>query len=737
VKQIDRNWPLRVKTSGVKEREAISSSDEFSSASAHSDDASSKKKKKSSGGPLPGFTGSSVTKMGTPNSHNSPSFRRKSKGSISRPPSTASPQSVDGHRSHRYPSLDDRLSMRDSLPDSRVQSSDESPISQNGEALVMAEPRVPSPPKNERLEQLVSSSFVPPKSSPASGVSSPRYRSKKVERGIQAKCTSTTREVQTGVFTKTAETMTSVEMKDAQTQKKLRKPKVSHFTHQFNGLKRSQAVQVERKMVSTGSQWSDGEHNQAVKKNKKLAKSFEFRQAVEQYRQVHTGRMADSILRRLHDHQKQGQLCDLTISIGGDEEPVRCHKHIVAMVSDVIQIEAMEKEEIFLSNISKDTLTQLIDYCYTAMIGPFVSKEQIEAVCDGIKKLKIRQLDMVVDQLQTGLQNGNDFFHSAISGTELISSDIITAAMMGQAIPTIQSSAGLIDLFDENGVNFDLQQDELTPEEEPEKPFEDLKTTSRVNLPFKKRIVQQDTPSDTDSDVEPPMVKNRPQRKPATPKTAPPVGRPRGRPRLTDKVDTPVRREAKVPKKRNLSDQNRENESASKVPRKSRRSLKEVKVEKDDSDTPMSVLDSLSEAEQPEKTQKPRRSRTPTIKPCSVTIEDKDTVKMMPASEKAKNTLKADNKATPKATPKVERTSKVEKVIKVEPKTPKEKPTPKKRKSVRMIPDTPMCPWNENDNVKENLALTNRSEFHAKTGHRFQCVYLANQSVKSEQKTED
>ena len=102
-------------------------------------------------GPLPGFTGSSVTKMGTPNSHNSPSLhhRRKSKGSISRPPSTASPQSVDGHRSHRYPSLDDRLSMRDSLPDSRVQSSDESPVSQNGETLVMAEPQLPSPPKNE------------------------------------------------------------------------------------------------------------------------------------------------------------------------------------------------------------------------------------------------------------------------------------------------------------------------------------------------------------------------------------------------------------------------------------------------------------------------------------------------------------------------------------------------------------------------------------------------------------
>ena len=72
---------------------------------------------------------------------------------------------------------------------------------------------------------------------------------------------------------------------------------------------------------------------------------------------------------------------DLTISIGSDEEPVRCHKHIVAMVSDVIQVEAMEKEEIFLSNISKDTLTQLIDYCYTAMIGPFVSKEQVSFRC--------------------------------------------------------------------------------------------------------------------------------------------------------------------------------------------------------------------------------------------------------------------------------------------------------------------------------------------------------------------
>ena len=61
---------------------------------------------------------------------------------------------------------------------------------------------------------------------------------------------------------------------------------------------------------------------------------------------------------------------------------------------------------------------------------------QIEAVCDGVKKLKIRQLDMVVEKLRAGLATGQDYFHSAISGTELISSDIITAAMMGQAIPS-------------------------------------------------------------------------------------------------------------------------------------------------------------------------------------------------------------------------------------------------------------------------------------------------------------
>ena len=100
---------------------------------------------------------------------------------------------------------------------------------------------------------------------------------------------------------------------------------------------------------------------------------------------------------------------------------------------------------------------------------------------------------MVVEKLRAGLATGQDYFHSAISGTELISSDIITAAMMGQAIPsqlqsryyfdlnhllTIIFSAGLIDLFDENG--FEMPQDsELTPDEEV--PEIELDMVSSVN----------------------------------------------------------------------------------------------------------------------------------------------------------------------------------------------------------------------------------------------------------------
>ena len=104
-----------------------------------------------------------------------------------------------------------------------------------------------------------------------------------------------------------------------------------------------------------------------------------------------------------------------------------------------------------------------------------------------------------------------------------------------------------------------------------------------MNLPFKKRIVQQDTPSDTDSDsVEPPPKSvvpilttpkprpvGRPPKsatpKPVTPKATPkrnqtpataPVGRPRGRPRLSE--SNSVSKTPKLPKKRNLSDQHQE-----------------------------------------------------------------------------------------------------------------------------------------------------------------------------------
>ena len=72
---------------------------------------------------------------------------------------------------------------------------------------------------------------------------------------------------------------------------------------------------------------------------------------------------------------------DLTISLGHNEsDKVRCHKHIVAMVSDVIQAESVMKDEIIFSNIKRDILSQLIDYCYTQMIGPFVDKVHVRNV---------------------------------------------------------------------------------------------------------------------------------------------------------------------------------------------------------------------------------------------------------------------------------------------------------------------------------------------------------------------
>ena len=108
--------------------------------------------------------------------------------------------------------------------------------------------------------------------------------------------------------------------------------------------------------------------------------------------------MADSILRRLHEHQKQNEFCgkseivgifhrwfilslDLTISVGAEIEKVRCHKFIVAMVSDVIQSESVMKDEIIFTNIKKDILQEIIDYCYTQMIGPFVNKSHVSFDC--------------------------------------------------------------------------------------------------------------------------------------------------------------------------------------------------------------------------------------------------------------------------------------------------------------------------------------------------------------------
>ena len=54
------------------------------------------------------------------------------------------------------------------------------------------------------------------------------------ERGVQVKASSTTRAIQTGKFTRETSTETTpVETRDKSTQKKLRKPKVCNFGHQF------------------------------------------------------------------------------------------------------------------------------------------------------------------------------------------------------------------------------------------------------------------------------------------------------------------------------------------------------------------------------------------------------------------------------------------------------------------------------------------------------------------------
>ena len=67
----------------------------------------------------------------------------------------------------------------------------------------------------------------------------------------------------------------------------------------------------------------------------------------------------------------------MKISVGTDIEKVCCHKFIVAMVSDVIQSESVMKDEIIITNIKKDILQEIIDYCYKQMIGPFVNKSHV------------------------------------------------------------------------------------------------------------------------------------------------------------------------------------------------------------------------------------------------------------------------------------------------------------------------------------------------------------------------
>ena len=131
-----------------------------------------------------------------------------------------------------------------------------------------------------------------------------------VEAAIQCKTSSTTRFVQTGQFTKTAETMTSVSTRDASTQKKLRRPKQVHFTQQFQPSRRTTSTQSDMKSVTTtGTQWKEKDSEIATKKDKKFSQECTFRNAIATITGSNCSRMADSILRRLHEHQKQNEFC--------------------------------------------------------------------------------------------------------------------------------------------------------------------------------------------------------------------------------------------------------------------------------------------------------------------------------------------------------------------------------------------------------------------------------------------
>ena len=64
----------------------------------------------------------------------------------------------------------------------------------------------------------------------------------------------------------------------------------------------------------------------------------------------------------------------------------------------------------------------------------------MEELLSGITKLKIRSLDFVVSRIGEGLKLEKDYIGYAISGTELISAETVTAAMIGHSLPPIPPS---------------------------------------------------------------------------------------------------------------------------------------------------------------------------------------------------------------------------------------------------------------------------------------------------------
>lgn len=824
IKTIDHNWPVRVRNNQNREA-AASSSDEFSDDS-RSDDAVDKRASKSDRSNEPvltsGQTGGTIkaikdamthTLVNTPNStrstaENSP--KRKS-----RPPSnvgTSPRSSIDG-RVHRIQSLDERVS---SLSGSRNHSdaSDTSFDNANLFIDVDANLAINSPHNSKNANRF--RDFVPPNATarfdspvgrsnrgslPGSTVSSPRNSicrgvesipigQNKVEACVQVKPVTTTRLVQTGHFTKTAETMTEVAKRDVSTQKKLRKPKQVHFTQQFLGPgKRTIFVQTEISgQKSVGVQWKEKDQASAAKIDEKFSKKFEFRNAVASFQSVNCSRMADSILRRLHEHQKQNEFCDLTISLGSEFEKVRCHKYIVAMVSDVIQSESVMKDEIIFTNIKLSILQELIDYCYTQMIGPFVNRQHVADICDGIKKLQIRLLEPAISQIESGLATGVDYCGAAISGMELITADVVTAAMLGQALPQPpMSSIGLSDL-QENGLNNLIMADEMDSEEEidneevsveqtqetPKKIKLEVETKKSEKAKIRRnppkrvsklpKVVSCGSSSDSEAEVvvTPKRTPVRNRNKPNDTEEVTPVVRSRKKNTIVDRSETPDT--PKVPKKRKKSEvvQN----GTPKSTKRPRRRTNEGVSGSQKQQTVKSVLDSISPTHDspkasprhtPRRTNQIRESETNQNeiddpyssnhieKVQSLTIAVKTLSKK--AVEKALNELSSDEEIDDdrvkveleeqqKTEPGTEQTintgthrARRKTIATVKPETPKEIKTPKmRRKSIQISPSNPICPWESDERTQNLLNMRDsdgRERFYSETGHRLQCTFIA------------